>query len=79
VQFPKVPGWDGVPFVVGQLFVLTKGNRTARCVVQTHPLGLEVRLSAGRELFQSQVCRGQDDVSNTSERWRTALQGKGWR
>jgi hypothetical protein len=45
VQFLNAPEWDGVPFVVGQLFVLTKGNRTARCVVQAEvPLARIVRL-----------------------------------
>ena len=74
-----MPEWDGVPFVVGRLFVLTKGDRTARCALQTHPLGQELRLSVGSELLQSQVCRSQEDVLNTSARWKAAMQEKGWR
>jgi hypothetical protein len=30
VQMLNVPEWDGTPFVGGDLFVLKKGNPTAR-------------------------------------------------
>ncbi len=42
-------------------------------------LGLKLRRSVGSELLQSQVCHTQDDVFNTSERWKAAMQEKGWR
>jgi hypothetical protein len=48
-------------------------------VLQTHPLGFELRLTAANELLQSHVCRSQDDVLNTFEQWKTAMQKKGWR
>lgn len=79
MQYLNPPQWNGKPFVVGDLFVLKKGNHTARCLLQTHPLGLELRLSAGSELLQSQVCRSQDDVFDTFERWKAGMQEKGWR
>lgn len=79
MRFLNAPEWDGKPFVVGDVFVLTKGARTARCALQTHPLGLELRLTVGSELLQSQVCRSQDDVLNMFEKWRAAMQEKGWR
>lgn len=79
MHFLNAPEWDGKPFAVGDLFVLTKGTCTARCALQTHPLGLELRLSAGSELLQSLVCGRQEDVLSTSERWRAAMQEKGWR
>ncbi len=65
--------------MVGDVFVLKKGKHTAHCVLQTHPLGWELRLTAGTELLQSQVSRSQDDVLDTSERWTAAMQEKGWR
>lgn len=64
MQLFNPPEWTGEPFVVGDLFVLKKGSRTARCALQTHPLGLELRLIVGRELLQSHVCRSQDEVFN---------------
>jgi hypothetical protein len=78
VQFLNPPEWNGEPFVVDDLFTLTKGTRTAHCTLQSHPLGMELRLFAGSELLQSQVCRNQDDVLTTSERWKAAMQEKGW-
>jgi hypothetical protein len=33
----------------------------------------------GRELLQSQVCRSQDDVLDACEKWKSAMQEKGWR
>jgi hypothetical protein len=58
---------------------LGKGDRIAHCALQTHPLGLELRLSAGGELLRSQVCRSEDDVLNTFEQWKAAMQAKAWR
>lgn len=79
MQILNVPQWDGKPSVVGDVFVLKKGNRTARRALQSHPLGLELRLTPGSELLQSLVCRSQDKVLDTFERWRAAMQEKGWR
>lgn len=47
VQFLNPPSWDGKPYILAELFVLKKGQRTSRCAVQTHPLRLELRLSVG--------------------------------
>jgi hypothetical protein len=79
VQLLNLPRWNGEPFVVGDLFVLKKGDRAARCALQTHALGLELRLSVGAELLQSLVCRTEHDVLNTFEQWKASMQEKGWR
>jgi hypothetical protein len=79
MQFLNVPVWNGRAFAVRDLFELKKGNRLARCALQTHPLGLELRLIAGSELLQSRLCRRQDDVLNTCERWKAPKQPEGRR
>jgi len=75
------PDWHGEPKELGELFVLAKGNtRRARCVLFSHQFGFELRLVFGTpgELLQSQVCRTDAEILDTNERWRAALEAKGW-
>jgi hypothetical protein len=60
-------------------FVLHQDTRTARCTLQTHSLGLELRLAVDGALLQSHVCGSQDDVLTTSEQWAATMREKGWR
>jgi hypothetical protein len=80
VQVLQRPDWHGSPVELGELFVLKKGKRTARCVLETHQLGWEVRLFIGSQLevVQSQVCRTQDDVLTTGEQWKAAMLEQAW-
>jgi hypothetical protein len=61
--------------------VVTKHRRKARCVLQTHEFGWEVRLFVGTQadVVQSQVYRTQDEVLTTGEQWKAAMIEKGWR
>jgi hypothetical protein len=52
---------------------------TAECALWTNPLGWELRLVSGKELLQSAVCRSQDEVFDTTEKWKAAMMEKGWR
>ena len=70
--------WRGQAVELGDLFRLTKETREAACAVQTHPLGWEVRLIIGRDLVSSRVCRTEDDVRSTGEKWKAAMAAKGW-
>ena len=72
--------WNGSPTELGELFIVTKNNRTARCVLLNHQFGWEVRLFVGHqvEIVQSQVCRTQDEVLATGEQWKAAMSEKGW-
>lgn len=65
---------------LGDLFILQKDRREARAVIVTHQLGWEVRLLVGAQLevVQTQVCRTQEDVLSTGERWKAAMLEKGW-
>jgi hypothetical protein len=54
-QVLQRPDWYGSPVELGELFVLTKNKRKARCVLQSHQFGWEVRLFVGNqtEIVQS--------------------------
>jgi hypothetical protein len=70
-------GFRGVQ-ILGDMWVLTQGRRSLRCLLSTHPLGWELRLSIGENLSRSQVCRLQREVFDFSEHWRSEAEGKGW-
>ena len=70
--------WNGKPTKQGDTFRLTKGPRQAVCELWTDGLGWELRLLAVGELLQSQVCRSEDEVLETSDAWKAALISKGW-
>ena len=81
LQVLQRPDWHGMPIELGDLFLLQKNRRAARAALFTHQLGLEVRLLVGSqlEIVQTQVCRDQQEVLATRERWKAALVEKGWR
>lgn len=68
--------WDGRPRELGDL--CHKVNKTARCQLLTHQLGLECRLLVGQEGLQSEVCKEQGSVLTTGEQWKAALIAKRW-
>lgn len=41
-------------------------------------LALELRLTIGTELVQSQVIRSQDEIATVTMNWRDAMIAKGW-
>jgi hypothetical protein len=72
--------WHGSPIDLGELFIVKKNGREAVCKLRSHQFGWELLLFVGRqlEIVQSQVCRSQDDVLATGERWKAAMIEKGW-
>jgi hypothetical protein len=44
----------------------------------THQFGHELRLEVKGQLVESRVCRTDEDVLTHPERWRAALEAKGW-
>ena len=69
--------WEGHPIELGDAWTLRKGERVARCVLVTHPLGWELRLMTP-DLLRSQVCRSSEEILGTQEEWRAAMLSKGW-
>jgi hypothetical protein len=63
----------------GDIFRLTKREKTAVCELWSHQLGWELRLTAGGEFLRSHVCRSHEEVFGTFEAWKAAMIGKGWR
>ena len=78
------PEWQGNPIQLGELFVVRKAGsgcaaaREARCILQTHQLGWELRLMIGEELLRSEVCPDRESVHTTGETWKQAMVEKGW-
>ena len=71
--------WRDEPEELAELWTLTKREHRARCVIVTHPLGWELRLTVNGELLRGQVHRDQLALLTDSDQWRTALQQKDWR
>jgi hypothetical protein len=74
--------WNGQPVELGHLFRLQKHRGDKRldaiCRLMSHQFGWEVILDVNGELQRSQVCRSQDEVLTTGERWRAAMTESGW-
>jgi hypothetical protein len=68
--------FDGPAFTGAAFRLETKGH-LAECLSYTHVLGWELRLEVG-SLFRTQVCRSQDELLDTAEKWRAGLVSKGW-
>ena len=69
-------------FRSGATSIASSGNRReANAILLADPLGWEVRLLVGSQLevVQTQVCRDQQEVLTTGEKWKAALVQKGWR
>lgn len=60
----------------------TLHHKTAKgeavCRMFTHRVGHELRLDMGGHLEDSQVCHTDEEVLSGQERWRAALEMKGW-
>jgi len=58
---PQREPWDGHPIELGDAWVMRKGDKVARCILVTHPLGLELRLMTPRSAALSGVPLGRGD------------------
>jgi hypothetical protein len=67
-----------LPERLSPAWTLTKGTKTAVCLVWSHEFGFELRAVIGSDLVQSQVCRSQDDLIRVQDEWRAAFEAKGW-
>ena len=74
---PRREHWDGNPVELSDAWLLRKGEKVARCILASHPLGWELRLMTS-DLLRSQVCRTSDEVLTTHDAWKAAMLEKGW-
>jgi hypothetical protein len=51
----------------------------AICHLHTHPLGWELVLNVNKSPQRAEVCRSQDELLDTCERWKTTMVEQGWR
>lgn len=53
-EVPRREHWNGDPVELGDAWTLRKGEKVARCILVTHPLGWELRLMTN-DLLRSQL------------------------
>lgn len=63
---------------LADFWVMRQREHVMRCTLSTHPLGWELRLTAGDLFIRSQVCKTQTQVFDTSEAWQKEAILKGW-
>jgi hypothetical protein len=66
------------PKALGDVWTLTRGPLKLRCALATHRLGWELRLTAGANFLRSQICKSEQEVSETQTAWRAEAITKGW-
>ena len=74
---PRREQWHE-PEPLGDAWTLRKGDKTARCYLQTHVLGWELVLVT-TDVIRTQVCKTTEEVHSTHEAWKAAMLEKGWR
>lgn len=63
---------------MGEVWVLTKNGRTARCVLHGHPIGTEARVEIDGELHRTEAFRDSKAMVDATWDWRKAFEAKGW-
>jgi hypothetical protein len=66
------------PHVTSELWTVTKGARTLRCVAQYLSSGIDVRLLEGDGFRRTQLCRDAPEADTLAKQWRAALIEQGW-
>lgn len=74
----NVPMYDGQPREYNLIWTMTKGGKTARCAMWTHPIGAELRVSVGGELVNSEARRDILALVDMSVEWQKQFHDKGW-
>jgi hypothetical protein len=63
---------DNLPLPLG------KGLQRAACQLWSHQFGWELWFTIDGELHRSRVCRSQEEVLDTIDRWKAGFVAKGW-
>lgn len=66
------------PKTLGDMWTVSRGALKMRCVLATHRLGWELKLTSTSSFSRSQVCKSEADVFSTSGAWMAEAKGKGW-
>lgn len=65
--------------VLGHLWTLTKGDTTLACLVKTHPLGWEARMTIDEMFVRSEVSQEPAPILATGGAWCALAVSQGWR
>lgn len=63
---------------LGEVWVLIKNGRTARCSLQGHPIGTEARITLDGDVIATKAFRDQKAMIDETAAWREAYEAKGW-
>lgn len=64
---------------LGEVWLLTKGTRVARCLLQGHPIGVEARVLVDDDLQRTEAFKDTKAMVDATWQWREAFERKGWR
>ena len=62
-----------------ELWTVTKGTRTLRCVARYLPLGIDLRLMEGDDFRRTELHKDGDLAKVRATGWRQALEERGWK
>jgi hypothetical protein len=62
-----------------ELWTVTKGTRTLRCVARYLPIGIDLRLMEGDDFQRTEVHKDGDLAEIKATGWRQVLEERGWR
>lgn len=63
---------------LGVVWVLYKRGRTARCVLQGHPVGTEARILIDDDVLSTKAFKDSRTLVDETWEWRKAFEAKGW-
>ena len=63
---------------LGEVWALRKGDHTARCVLQGHPIGVEARVLVDDDVQRTEAFRDTAAMVNATADWRAAFEAKRW-
>jgi hypothetical protein len=64
--------------VLGRLWSRRKGDVTLICVIVEAPVGEELRIMQGEELYRTELCACREAVLQRAETMRLQLEARGW-
>ena len=74
---PRYAYYQG-PQPIGDVFTLRRDALTMTCALATHRLGWELRLTAGRNVVRTHLCKFEAEVFAVGQAWEDEAKRQGW-
>jgi hypothetical protein len=75
----NVPDWQGAAVLVGELWRLRKGRRSATCALWNHPTRrVELRCIVDDEIRESRADHDGLALLDLAEEWKRQFHQRGW-